>query len=91
VARLRTFIAAAFAAAGLSGADAHVLGELIAEADLHGTDTHGVFRMPLYVRRIKAGGINRHPAVRPAMSAFRLTRNSLSSPGSTGRSSKHRP
>jgi L-2-hydroxycarboxylate dehydrogenase (NAD+) len=56
--RLRAFIAAAFAAAGLPEADAHVLGELIAEADLRGTDTHG-FRMPLYVRRIKAGGINK--------------------------------
>jgi L-2-hydroxycarboxylate dehydrogenase (NAD+) len=64
VARLRTFIAAAFAAAGLPEEDAHVLGELIAEADLRGTDTHGVFRMPLYVRRIKAGGINRHPDIK---------------------------
>jgi L-2-hydroxycarboxylate dehydrogenase (NAD+) len=64
VARLRAFIAAAFAAAGLPAQDARVLGELIAEADLRGTDTHGVFRMPLYVRRIMAGGINRHPDIK---------------------------
>jgi hypothetical protein len=62
--RLRTFIAAAFAAAGLPGEDAQVLGELIAEADLRGTDTHGVFRMPLYLRRIKAGGINPRPDIK---------------------------
>jgi L-2-hydroxycarboxylate dehydrogenase (NAD+) len=62
--RLRAFIADAFVAAGLPKDDAHVLGELIAEADLRGTDTHGVFRMPLYVRRIKAGGVNVRPDIR---------------------------
>jgi L-2-hydroxycarboxylate dehydrogenase (NAD+) len=62
--RLRTFIADAFVAAGLPKDDARACGELIAEADLRGTDTHGVFRMPLYVRRIKAGGINRRPDIR---------------------------
>jgi L-2-hydroxycarboxylate dehydrogenase (NAD+) len=64
VERLRAFIAAAFVVAGLPGEDASVLGDLIAEADLRGTDTHGVFRMPLYVRRIKAGGINPHPDIK---------------------------
>jgi L-2-hydroxycarboxylate dehydrogenase (NAD+) len=58
------FIAAAFTAAGLRKDDSEVLGELIAGADLRGTDTHGVFRMPLYVRRIKAGGINTRPDIR---------------------------
>ena len=62
--RLRAFIAEAFVAAGLPNDDARVLGELIAEADLRGTDTHGVFRMPLYVRRIKAGGVNPRPDIR---------------------------
>ncbi len=62
--RLRAFIAAVFVAAGLPDEDAHVLGELIAAADLRGTDTHGVFRMPLYVRRIKAGGINKRPDIK---------------------------
>jgi LDH2 family malate/lactate/ureidoglycolate dehydrogenase len=62
--RLRAFIADAFVAAGLPKDDARVLGELIAEADLRGTDTHGVFRMPLYVRRIKAGGVNPRPDIR---------------------------
>jgi len=62
--RLRTFISRAFEAARLRADDAHILGELIAEADLRGTDTHGVFRLPLYVRRIKAGGINVRPNIR---------------------------
>src|SRR5713101_9465804 len=62
--RLRTFISQAFEKAGVPAGDAGILGELIAEADLRGTDTHGVFRMPLYVRRIKAGGINLRPNIR---------------------------
>jgi L-2-hydroxycarboxylate dehydrogenase (NAD+) len=61
---LRSFIARAFEKAGLAAEDACVLGELITEADLRGSDTHGVFRLPLYVRRIKAGGINLRPNIR---------------------------
>src|SRR5712691_5881495 len=62
--RLRTFISQAFEKAGVPADDARILGELIAEADLRGTDTHGVFRLPLYVRRIKAGGIKLRPNIR---------------------------
>jgi LDH2 family malate/lactate/ureidoglycolate dehydrogenase len=62
--RLRTFISEVFEKTGMPAADADVLAELIAEADLRGTDTHGVFRLPLYVRRIKAGGINVRPNIR---------------------------
>lgn len=62
--RLRIFISLVFEKAGLPSSDARILGELITEADLRGTDTHGVFRLPLYVRRIKAGGINLRPNIR---------------------------
>ncbi len=34
------------------------------EADLRGADTHGVIRLPLYVRRIRAGGVNAKPNIR---------------------------
>src|SRR5258708_1122809 len=62
--RLRTFISQAFEKAGVPAGDAGILAELITKADLRGTDTHGVFRLPLYVRRIKAGGINLRPNIR---------------------------
>jgi L-2-hydroxycarboxylate dehydrogenase (NAD+) len=62
--RLRTFISQAFEKAGVPASDASILAELITEADLRGTDTHGVFRLPLYMRRIKAGGINVRPNIR---------------------------
>jgi L-2-hydroxycarboxylate dehydrogenase (NAD+) len=57
-ARLRNFIAAAFEQVGVSAADAISVAELMTEADLQGSDGHGIFRLPQYVRRIQAGGIN---------------------------------
>ena len=52
------FIADAMQAVGLPPADAAKVGELMLEADLAGADAHGVFRLPQYIRRIKAGGVN---------------------------------
>src|SRR5271170_1566653 len=63
-ATLAAFIARAFAAAGLPAADAQTLAKLMVEADLRGSDTHGVIRLPLYVRRIRAGGVNARPNIR---------------------------
>ena len=37
---------------------------LMAEADLQGSDGHGVSRLPQYARRIKAGGFNVRPNIR---------------------------
>ncbi|HEX2567902.1 MAG TPA: Ldh family oxidoreductase [Burkholderiales bacterium] len=62
--RLRAFIAAAFHEAGMPERDAREVAALMAEADLHGADGHGVFRLPQYIRRIEAGGINLRPAIR---------------------------
>ncbi len=62
--RLTSFIVRAFTAAGLSAADAEMLANLMVEADLRGSDTHGVIRLPLYVRRIRAGGVNLQPNIR---------------------------
>lgn len=62
--RLRAFIAAAFEQLGLPAADALTVATLMAEADLQGSDGHGVIRLPQYARRIKAGGVNPRPAIR---------------------------
>jgi L-2-hydroxycarboxylate dehydrogenase (NAD+) len=59
--RLHRFIAEAFVAVGLPGADADSVAELMILADLRGADGHGIFRLPQYVKRIRAGGINPHP------------------------------
>jgi L-2-hydroxycarboxylate dehydrogenase (NAD+) len=62
--RLATFIARAFTATGLSAEDSGALAQLMVEADLRGSDTHGVIRLPLYARRIRAGGVNAKPNIR---------------------------
>jgi LDH2 family malate/lactate/ureidoglycolate dehydrogenase len=63
-AALREFIAAAFRRLGMPEGDAETVAALMAEADLQGSDGHGVIRLPHYARRIRAGGINLHPAIR---------------------------
>src|SRR5437868_5761778 len=59
----------ALAAAGLPRPDAAKCAMLMAEADLTGADAHGVFRLPQYVRRLKAGGFNPQPNITVTKSA----------------------
>ena len=56
----KALIADAFVAAGLPDADAARCAELMTEADLTGADGHGIFRLPQYIRRLNAGGFNKH-------------------------------
>jgi L-2-hydroxycarboxylate dehydrogenase (NAD+) len=63
-ASLQRFIAAALSRVGLPDADAEVVAGLMTEADLQGSDGHGVIRLPQYVQRIEAGGINVRPDIR---------------------------
>jgi len=64
LARLRYFIAMAFEAVGMPAADARTVAGLMAEADLQGSDGHGVIRLVPYVKRIRAGGVNLKPDIR---------------------------
>lgn len=61
--RLQQFIASAFVQLGLPSDDARTLGVLMAEADLQGSDGHGVIRLAPYARRIRAGGVNVRPNI----------------------------
>jgi L-2-hydroxycarboxylate dehydrogenase (NAD+) len=63
-AALAGFARRALEAAGLPPGDAEQVAGLMVEADLRGSDTHGVIRLPLYVRRLKAGGIRKRPNIR---------------------------
>ncbi len=62
--RLQAFIHAAMVELGLPDGDATVVAALMAQADLQGSDGHGVSRLPQYARRIKAGGFNTRPNIR---------------------------
>jgi LDH2 family malate/lactate/ureidoglycolate dehydrogenase len=61
---LKRFIESAFLTQGLPAADAAQVARLMAEADLQGSDGHGVIRLPQYIKRIHAGGININPDIR---------------------------
>lgn len=63
---LRNFIASAFASLGFKDEHALTIGTLMAEADLQGSDGHGVIRLPQYIKRIREGGINKRPNIRVA-------------------------
>jgi LDH2 family malate/lactate/ureidoglycolate dehydrogenase len=71
-ARLRAFSSATLCKAGLEAADAERVADLMTQADLQGSDGHGIIRLLPYVRRIQAGGVNLRPNIsitseRPAM------------------------
>jgi L-2-hydroxycarboxylate dehydrogenase (NAD+) len=63
---LEAFVARALTAVGLPASDATQVARLMILADLRGADGHGIFRLPQYVRRIKAGGMNLRPNIRVA-------------------------
>jgi L-2-hydroxycarboxylate dehydrogenase (NAD+) len=62
--KLEAFTAKAFEAVGISKAEAASIAELMVRADLQGSEGHGVFRLPQYIRRIKGGAVNVKPKIR---------------------------
>jgi len=56
--KTRQLVTALAAAAGVPRDDADVLADALVDADLHGTSTHGVSRLNIYLRRIQRGLID---------------------------------
>src|SRR5436305_663190 len=50
-------------AVGVPEADAGKAAESTAASDISGADGHGAFRLPQYIRSIKAGGLNTRPEI----------------------------
>jgi len=67
--RLREFIAAIFGAVGFSDAHAQTEADVLVWANLRGVDSHGIFRIPSYIRAIRLGEINPKPDIRVASSS----------------------
>ncbi|MDB4213507.1 Ldh family oxidoreductase [Octadecabacter sp.] len=61
---LQSFITRSFLACGFPTVDAETAARLMVQADLMGQDGHGVFRLPMYIKRIQAGGLNSTPTFR---------------------------
>ena len=53
--RLAAFTSAAFQRVGVPRPDADLVADTLVEADLRGVHSHGVMRLPIYVRRVQAG------------------------------------
>jgi len=64
LAALRDFISTALNRLGMPAEHAAQTAALMAEADLQGSDGHGVIRLVPYAKRIRAGGINLQPDIR---------------------------
>lgn len=64
--QLEDFIHRCLVLVEMPDADARTVAELMAEADLSGSDGHGVFRLPQYVKRVQSGGINVRPNIHVA-------------------------
>ncbi|MBN8958483.1 MAG: Ldh family oxidoreductase [Rhizobiales bacterium] len=60
---LRRFVGDLFVAAGLPEEGAMQVAACLVRANLRGVDTHGVFRVPTYLKRIRQGLNNRHPNI----------------------------
>jgi LDH2 family malate/lactate/ureidoglycolate dehydrogenase len=56
--RLTEFIVALTKKAGLPEEQALILAQTLIDADLKGIDTHGLLRLPIYVKRMETGVIN---------------------------------
>jgi L-2-hydroxycarboxylate dehydrogenase (NAD+) len=63
-AAIQSFMTDAFCACGLPAADAAVVAGAMLDADLSGSDAHGVFRLPGYVRSLKRGHVNPRPDIK---------------------------
>ena len=67
--KLGEFITRAFEAVEIRSPDARAIAELMVRADVQGSEGHGIFRLPQYVRRIKGGAVNIQPRIRVAREA----------------------
>lgn len=61
---LEGFVRDLFVAAGVGERDAGTVADVLVTANLTGVDSHGVMRVPLYLRRIARGFVNPRPQMR---------------------------
>jgi ureidoglycolate dehydrogenase (NAD+) len=68
---LLRFVTAVFSAAGMRPSDAVMVADMLVWANERGVDSHGVMRLPIYLREIKSGKFNiaAHPVTRTLLPA----------------------
>src|SRR3954449_12442593 len=63
-AELSAFVGAIFTAVGVSKKHADAWADMLVWANLRGTDSHGIIRIPRYIDLVKAKSINPAPNIR---------------------------
>ncbi|HNS53433.1 MAG TPA: Ldh family oxidoreductase, partial [Syntrophales bacterium] len=63
-AALRTSLANLLIAAGVREEDAQIVADSVTTAELFGFQSHGVIRVPHYLKRLRIGSINKRPEIR---------------------------
>ena len=61
---LKAFVQNIFKNAGLSDLDAELIADVLVTTDLRGVTSHGVIRLPFYVKRLLKGGAKAHPEIK---------------------------
>ena len=61
--QLEAFVRRCLVALKMPERHATFVAALMTDADLNGSDGHGVFRLPQYVKRIRSGGLNLQPHI----------------------------
>lgn len=61
---LRSFAETVFKAVGVPKRDAQIITDSLIQANLEGIDSHGISRLPVYVRRLMEGRISVRPCLR---------------------------
>lgn len=70
--KLQDFVTGLFEGAGMPPADAQFSSQSLVETNLWGIDSHGVLRVPIYVKRLLAGSCNPKPEIKTVKSAITL-------------------
>ncbi|MFN8484298.1 MAG: Ldh family oxidoreductase [Anaerolineae bacterium] len=69
---LESYATSLLAAAGLTDEDAAFTAHALVQTNLWGIDSHGVLRLPLYVKRLRNGAMNPRPHIQPVRGALAL-------------------
>ncbi len=70
--KLQDFVTALFEGVGMPPTDAQFFSQSLVETNLWGIDSHGVLRVPIYVKRLLAGSCNPKPEIKTVKSAITL-------------------
>lgn len=69
---LTTFITALFESTGMTTEDSTFYAQSLVDTNLWGIDSHGVLRVPIYIKRLRSGSCNPRPKIKTVKQAITL-------------------